>query len=143
MTPETGTLQELQVKPGDVVEFGSRGYALTITRWMTNNNFPGLRKDEPSWRIVSRAAEPTGTQSPRATSQDARRMVAMAVKRGREYTAGDLSTLTGLSVPQARMGAAILAEMGILKRDMIPKEGVTVFALNTSPAVHGDAPSAD
>ena len=124
MTPETGTLQELQVKPGDVVEFGSRGHALTITRWMTNNNFPGLRKDEPCWRIVSRAAETIGTQSPKATSQDARRMVAMAVKMGREYTAGDLSTLTGLSVPQARMGAAILAEMGLLKRGSIGKTAV-------------------
>lgn len=49
----------------------------------------------------------------------ARRLIVKAIRRGREYTAGDLATITGMSEGQARRSAGILADMGLLKRGKI------------------------
>ena len=77
------------------------------------------------------------------TPEDARKRIVETLKPGREYTTSDIATLAKIPQRQAGKSASVLCDMGILKRDMIPKEGVTVFALNTGPEVHGVAPSAD
>lgn len=77
MTKETGTLAELNLKPGDVVAhvdaYGARSKPMKVNRCppMDDTAFPdhwdvgdGYYTDEPVWRIISRASQ-TDPETPK------------------------------------------------------------------------------
>ena len=57
--------------------------------------------------------------TPAPTPEDARRIVAKSLRKGREYTLADIAAITGISERQARCAASRMVEMGLLQRGKV------------------------